>query len=112
MGLATTIDEAEPVTITLPAVAMTVPAGHRLKVGLASTDQVFSTPNEEQVYEVALAEAELSIPQVSGAASSDTSGRAATVRLIVIVGAAILVVAGIIAFVLMRRPSRSRLRRG
>jgi len=110
-GLASSIDQAEPVTVTLPAVALTVPAGHRLQVGLASTDQVFSTPNEEQVYEVALAEASLSIPQVAGAAS-DTTSRAATVRLIVIVGAAVLVVAGIIAFFLMRRPSRSRLRRG
>ncbi len=109
-GLASSIDQSEPVTVTLPAVALTVPAGHRLQVGLASTDQVFSTPSEEQVYEVALAEASLSIPQVSGAASSDTTtSRAATVRVIVIVGAVVLVVAGIIAFFLTRR--RSGLRR-
>jgi len=110
-GLAPSIDDAEPVTVTLPAVALTVPAGHRLQVGLASTDQVFTTPTQEQVYEVALADAVLSVPQVTGGEAS-VDGRADLVRIILIVGAAILVVAGIIAFVLMRRPSRSRLRRG
>ncbi|MDQ4039395.1 MAG: alpha/beta fold hydrolase [Actinomycetota bacterium] len=110
-GLATTIDDAEPVTVTLPAVALTVPAGHRLQVGLASTDQVFTTPTEEQVYEVALADAVLSVPQVQGGEASGDS-RADLVRIILIVGAVILVVTGIVAFLLMRRPTRSRLRRG
>lgn len=108
-GLATTIDDAEPVTITLPAIAMRIPSGHQLQVGLASTDQVFTTPTDEQVYEVALADATLSVPQLTGG----TGGEARSgipVWIIVTVGVAVLALAGSVAVVMLhqRRPRYGR----
>lgn len=105
-GLPTSLDQAQPVTVTLPALAVTIPAGHRIQVGLASTDQVFTTPTEEQVYDVALADATLSVPQVSAGAVTPTSdgGSRFPVRLLVIAGVAILV--GGIVVALLRRGQR------
>lgn len=103
-GLATDIEDAQPVTVTLPAIALTVPAGHRLQVGFASTDRIFVTPAEEQVYDVALADATLSVPQVTAgdAGPGDGGGSGSSLRLIALVAVGVLVVVGIIAAAIVR----------
>ena len=73
-GLPATIDEAPPVTITLPGIVYRFEAGHRLRVTVATSDQAFSTPVQPAVYTIALPAggaagggAAVSLPQLTGA---------------------------------------------
>lgn len=66
-GLGPDVDAAEPVEVTLPALAQNVAAGHHLRVALASTDQAYGNPvAEEATYQVALADPVLSLPSLEG----------------------------------------------
>jgi ABC-2 type transport system ATP-binding protein len=67
-GLPATLDEAEPVTITLPTIVYRFEAGHYLRLTLSTSDQAYATPAQPTLYTVALPEggAELVLPQLSG----------------------------------------------
>ncbi|MEV6812892.1 alpha/beta fold hydrolase [Micromonospora sp. NPDC051296] len=65
-GLPSSIDAAQPVTVTLPTIVHRVEAGHRLRLVVATSDQAYTTPIEPTVYTVALGDAPVSLPTVSG----------------------------------------------
>ncbi|GLY27467.1 alpha/beta fold hydrolase [Kineosporia sp. NBRC 101731] len=54
----------QDVTIDLPSVVRDIPAGHRLRVVLSTTDQAYAMPQEARLYRVSLAgDGMLTIPQ-------------------------------------------------
>ncbi len=52
-GLPATIDQAQPVTVTLPAIVRNIEDGHRLRVVIATADQSYLGPAQPMVYMVA-----------------------------------------------------------
>jgi len=64
-GLPGDIADAEPVTVTLPAIARRLDAGHTLRVTVATTDQAYATPAEPAVYTVAV-DGPVTLPTVVG----------------------------------------------
>ena len=109
-GLAESLDAAEPVTLTLPAIAHVFPAGHRMQVALASTDQVYELPTDERTYQVMLSSGTVGVPQGDGVvvAASSSGKEAPPVRLFVIIGVAVLVVIAIGAGIVTLRRKRRR----
>ena len=67
-GLPADLDQAEPVTVTLPGIVHRFEAGHRLRLTVATSDQAFTTPVEPTVYTVGLPAggASVTLPQLSG----------------------------------------------
>jgi ABC-type multidrug transport system, ATPase component len=55
-GLPPSIEDAEPVTVTLPAIVYRFEQGHRLRLVVATADQAYAGPNDPAVYTVALAD--------------------------------------------------------
>ncbi len=53
-GLPTSIEQATPVTVTLPGIVHRFEAGHRLMLTIATSDQGFTTPVAPAVYTVGL----------------------------------------------------------
>ena len=51
-GLPRTLDEATPVTVTLPGIVYRFQAGHLLRISIASADQAYLTPVAPTVYTV------------------------------------------------------------
>ncbi len=51
-GLPASIDQATPVTVTLPGIVRRFEQGHRLRITVASADQGFQTPPQPTVYTV------------------------------------------------------------
>ncbi len=64
-GLPTSIDQAQPVTVTLPAIVRRIDAGHTVRIVVATSDQAFLTPAKPATYTVAAGPA-LSLPTVVG----------------------------------------------
>ncbi|MDG4794247.1 alpha/beta fold hydrolase [Micromonospora sp. WMMD1082] len=64
--LPATIDAAQPVTVTLPAIVHRVEAGHRLQLVVATSDQAYTTPIAPNVHTVAVGDAPVSLPTVDG----------------------------------------------
>jgi ABC-2 type transport system ATP-binding protein len=54
-GLPADIEQATPVTVSLPGIVYRFEAGHRLRLTIASSDQAFTTPVQPTVYTVGLA---------------------------------------------------------
>ncbi|MFY1588214.1 alpha/beta fold hydrolase [Micromonospora sp. WMMD734] len=102
-GLPATIDAAQPVQVTLPAIVRRVEAGHRLRVVLATADQAYTTPTAPAVYTVAV-DGAVSLPTVTATPIPTT----ATVWRWVLVGllAAILVGLVVVVAVVRRRHRR------
>ena len=48
------IEDAEPVTVTLPGIVHRFEAGHRLRLTVSTSDQAYATPAQPAVYTVAL----------------------------------------------------------
>ena len=67
-GLPADLDQAEPVTVTLPGIVHRFETGHRLRLTVATSDQAFTTPVEPTVYTVGLPAggASVTLPQLSG----------------------------------------------
>ncbi|MDO3703823.1 alpha/beta fold hydrolase [Micromonospora sp. C28SCA-DRY-2] len=65
-GLPSRIEEARPVTVTLPAIVRRIEAGHRLRVVVATSDQAYATPVEPTVYTVAPGDGPVTLPTVTG----------------------------------------------
>jgi ABC-2 type transport system ATP-binding protein len=74
-GLSTTLDAAQPVTVTLPAIVHQFPAGHAIRITVATSDQAFLTPAAPTVYMVSLAgvSGEVTLPTVSSTPIGDGS---------------------------------------
>jgi ABC-2 type transport system ATP-binding protein len=53
-GLPPSIEDAEPVTVTLPAIVYRFEQGHRLRLVVATADQAYAGPIDPVVYTVAL----------------------------------------------------------
>ena len=51
-GLPASIDQAAPVTVTLPAIVHEFQAGHLMRITIASADQAYLTPVAPTVYTV------------------------------------------------------------
>ncbi len=51
-GLPADIEQAQPVTVTLPAIVHRFEAGHRLRLTIATSDQAYATPVAPTVYTV------------------------------------------------------------
>jgi ABC-2 type transport system ATP-binding protein len=100
-GLPTSIDQAKPVTVTLPGIVRRFEAGHRLRVTVSTSDQAYSTPVRPTVYTVAMpAGTTVSLPQLTGTplANPEVIWRyvlAGVVALIALAIAAALIVARI-----------------
>ncbi|GAA2757416.1 alpha/beta fold hydrolase [Actinopolymorpha rutila] len=108
-GLPASIEEARPVSVTLPGIVHRFPAGHRLRVTLATTDQAYAGPAQPQVYTVGLAPgAGIKLPQVAAFTASDPTG-----PWVVLLGAVVaaLVVVLPLGWWAARRWSRRRVRR-
>jgi ABC-2 type transport system ATP-binding protein len=96
----------EQVTIVLPAVVHDVPAGHRLRVVLATTDQAYALPADARGYQIALAgDRALSLPDVPLRAEPDDS---TTVLLLVAAGMLALVLLGGLALAVRGAARRRR----
>jgi ABC-2 type transport system ATP-binding protein len=63
-GLPKTIDEAQPVTVTLPAIVHQFQPGHLLRVTVATSDQAYATPAQPTRYTVALGSTDVRLPTV------------------------------------------------
>ncbi|MBA3251359.1 MAG: alpha/beta fold hydrolase [Geodermatophilaceae bacterium] len=102
-GLPTSVEDAAPVEITLPALAYRFEAQHTVRLVLATTDQGYLTPVEPVLYQVAVA-AELSVPSVEGE-PVDAASTPWIPFLLVLAGSALA--AGVVAWLLSRRRRRT-----
>ena len=64
-GLPSSITDATPVTVTLPAVVRQIGAGHRVRIVVATSDQAFLSPPQPATYAVAV-EPSVTLPTVVG----------------------------------------------
>ena len=93
------------VRIALPAVVLDLPAGHRLRVVLSSTDQAYALPAQAQTYRLGLAgDSALTVPEVPMTTLGGTSSR----RLLAAAAVVLLVLVLAVAALALR----SRRRRG
>ncbi|WP_328462868.1 alpha/beta fold hydrolase [Actinoplanes sp. NBC_00393] len=69
-GLPADIADAEPVTVTLPAIVRQIEAGHSVRVAVATSDQAFLTPAQPATYTVAV-EPALVLPTLTGTPIAD-----------------------------------------
>ncbi|MGI5213075.1 alpha/beta fold hydrolase [Plantactinospora sp. CA-290183] len=73
-GLPASIEAAQPVRVTLPAIVRRIEAGHRLRIVVATSDQGYATPPQPVTYTVAAGSgpagapgtAEVSLPTLTG----------------------------------------------
>jgi ABC-2 type transport system ATP-binding protein len=64
-GLPTDLRDAQPVTVTLPAIVHRFEAGQRLDIVVSTSDQAYATPPDPAVYQVAV-DGEVALPTVDG----------------------------------------------
>lgn len=102
-GLPADIDQAQPVTVTLPAIARRIEAGHTVRITVATTDQAYATPAEPALYTVAV-DGPASLPIVPG---EQIAGPEAVWRW-VLAGLLVALAAGLLAAVVIARRRRSR----
>ncbi|QSB15095.1 alpha/beta fold hydrolase [Natronosporangium hydrolyticum] len=102
-GLPADIADAEPVTVQLPAIARELPAGHTLRLSVATTDQAYTVPAEPAVFEVAAA-GPVTVPTV---AAEPIPSPAAIWRW-VLAGLVATLALGIAAVVVLARRRRRR----
>ena len=105
-GLPTTIDEAQPVTVTLPTIVHRFEAGHRLGLTLSTSDQAYTTPVEPTVYTVDLpgGTTTLTLPQVTGAPITNPE----VIWRSVLAALAAAVALGVVAAIVVARLRRRR----
>jgi ABC-2 type transport system ATP-binding protein len=100
-GLPASIDDARPVTVTLPGIVQEFQAGHRIRITIASADQAYLTPAAPTVYTVGLGDdtQAVTLPTVDSKPIASTSAlwRA------VLIGLTAVLALGIIAAVLVGR---------
>ncbi len=67
-GLPADIEQAQPVTVTLPAIVHRFEAGHRLRLTIATSDQAYASPVAPTIYTVGVLPegSTVTLPQVTG----------------------------------------------
>jgi len=94
-GLASAIDKAVPVTVTLPAIVHRFEGGHRLRLTVSTSDHAYAGPGAPVVYTVAVppAGATVTLPQVPGSpiTSPDVIWRYVLAGLVAAVAVAVVV---------------------
>ncbi|WP_428963335.1 alpha/beta fold hydrolase [Micromonospora fluostatini] len=103
-GLPATVDAAQPVTVTLPAIVHRVEAGHRLRLVVATSDQAYTTPIAPTVYTVAAGDAPVSLPTVT----ADPIPTEAALWRWVLVGLLAAIVVGLVVVVAVVRRRHRR----
>ncbi|MGH3545116.1 MAG: ATP-binding cassette domain-containing protein, partial [Mycobacteriales bacterium] len=107
-GLPSTQADARPLSIQLPATAHTFDVGHRLRVVVATADQAFRGPTAPAQYGLALPKQDpaISLPAVPATASAaqDAGWRSELILAV----AAIAVLVGIAAAIIIARRRRGR----
>ncbi|GIJ21745.1 alpha/beta fold hydrolase [Micromonospora lutea] len=103
-NLPTSVDAAEPVTVTLPAIVHRVEAGHRLRLVVATSDQAYTTPIEPAVHTVALGDTPVSLPTVD----SDPIPTEAVLWRWILVGLIAAIVVGLVVLVAVLRRRHRR----
>ncbi|MFG1652753.1 alpha/beta fold hydrolase [Micromonospora sp. NPDC049275] len=102
-GLPKQVQDARPVTVTLPGIVRRVEAGHRLRLVVASSDQAYTTPAAPTVYTVA-ADGAVSLPTVAG----EPIPTAATIWRWVLAGLLAAIVIGLVVVVAVVRRRHRR----
>ncbi|HEX6684317.1 MAG TPA: CocE/NonD family hydrolase [Candidatus Limnocylindrales bacterium] len=105
-GLPADIAQAQPVTVTLPAIVRNIEEGHRLRVTIASADQSYLSPAEPMLYTV-VAEGAVTLPllPVTPIATADIFW------FYLLIGLVALLVLGVAAFIVVGRMRHRRLDR-
>jgi ABC-2 type transport system ATP-binding protein len=98
-GLPASIDQAQPVTVTLPAIVHEFQAGHLLRISIASADQAYLTPVAPTVYTVGLAGSAVTLPTVD----SKPIATAAVLWRGILIGLVAVLALGVVAAVLVGR---------
>jgi ABC-2 type transport system ATP-binding protein len=70
-GLPSSIAAATPVTIALPGIVHQFPAGHSIRITVATSDQAFLTPVAPVVYTVGLGDGAVTLPTVNSTPIAD-----------------------------------------
>jgi ABC-2 type transport system ATP-binding protein len=104
-NLPKTIDEATPVTVTLPGIVHRFETGHRLLLVIAASDQAYATPVQPTVYTVGLGSPTLSLPRVN---SQPLDGPVTVLRWVLLGLVAAIVLGIVVAVVLGRWRHRRR----
>ncbi|MFF0375296.1 alpha/beta fold hydrolase [Actinoplanes missouriensis] len=102
-GLPETVEDAQPVTVTMPAIVRRIEAGHTLRVAVATSDQAFLTPAQPTTYTVA-AEPTLTLPTLTGTPIANP----ATLWWYVLAGVVAAVLLGLVAVLLILRSRHRR----
>ena len=102
-GLPTSIDRAQPVTVTLPAIVHEFQPGHLIRITISSADQAYLTPAAPNVYTVGLGDSAVTLPTV---ASSPIATTAVLWRWVLVAVVALLVLAVVAGVALGRRRYR------
>ncbi|GHJ46361.1 ABC transporter ATP-binding protein [Catellatospora sp. TT07R-123] len=109
-GLPTTIAEAQPVRVVLPAIVREIEAGHRLRLTVATADQSYLGPVAPAVYTVGIgagSSADLTLPTVA----ATPIATADALWLYVLIGLVALLAVGLLAAVAVARRRNRRLDR-
>ena len=102
-GLPARIDEAKPVTVTLPAIVRRIDSGHTVRIVVATSDQAFLTPPTPAVYTVAVAGA-VTLPTVVGTPLANPQ----TIWRYVLAGLIVVILLGLAVVLLVRRKLHRR----
>ncbi|MET0424651.1 MAG: alpha/beta fold hydrolase [Actinoplanes sp.] len=97
-GLPDTVEEAEPVRVTLPAIVRRIETGHSVRVVVATSDQAFLTPAEPAVYTVQAGSA-ITLPTVVGTPIANPQ----TIWRWVLAGLLVAIAVGVGVLLLVRR---------
>ncbi|HEX5994851.1 MAG TPA: alpha/beta fold hydrolase [Jiangellales bacterium] len=105
-GLPASIDDAAPVTVSLPAIVYRFEEGHRLRLVVATADQAYASPNDPAVYAVALGgvAGTVTLPTLVGEPITDPD----VVWRYVLAGVVAAVVLGILTALIVARLRRRR----
>ncbi|MEW2380940.1 alpha/beta fold hydrolase [Micromonospora sp. NPDC047707] len=103
-GLPPAVEDAAPVTVTLPAIVRRIEAGHRLRLVVATSDQAYATPVEPTVHTVALGGGAVALPTVTGEPIPTT----ATVWRWVLAGLLAAIAVGLVVLVAVLRRRHRR----
>ena len=102
-GLPTRVEDARPVTVTLPAIVRRIDPGHTVRVVVATSDQAFLTPAKPATYTVAVG-GSITLPTVVGTPIANPE----TIWRYVLLALLLAIAAGLVVVLLVRR---RRLRR-
>jgi len=98
-GLPASIEDARPVSVTLPAIVHEFQAGHLLRITISSADQAYLTPAAPTVYTVGMGDPTVTLPTVDGKPIATT----AALWRAVLLGLLVLLALGLVAGLLLGR---------